>query len=95
MEEQIKQLEFEVSGETVEDLDIELLMDIEFATTVKQRCDLLAMIEVSKKKAINASEILYNVLHDLVGLRCVYLEHPSGRCFVPRSFGYVKKLENI
>ena len=67
-------------------------MDLGITLTVamnqEQRDDLAAMIQHLQAAKTNGSELFYNVMHDLHGLKAVYLKDPAGECFLPRSDGY-------
>jgi len=64
---------------------------ISIAMTDEQRDDLAAMIDFLESQGDSPSAIMANVMHDLSGLKAVYLKDPSGSCFVPRSSGYAKR----
>lgn len=58
----------------------------------EQRDDLAAMIQWLHENTYgDDSYLLYQVLHDLNGLKAVFLGLPEGQCFSPRSSGYAKK----
>jgi len=67
---------------------------ISIAMTDEQRNDLAAMIDYfeSGNTPMPASEIMANVMHDLNGLKAVYMKLPQGDCFCPRSSGYTKRM---
>ena len=58
------------------------------AMTKEQREDLVVMMGFLVGKKMDPAEILYNLLHDLNGLKAVYLKDPTGDGFLPRSHGY-------
>lgn len=66
------------------------LMDIGCTLTnsmsQEQQDDLASMIKYMSGN--DPMEILANVLHDLAGLKAIYLNDPHGDCFVPRSTGF-------
>ena len=61
------------------------------AMNAEQRNDLAAMIDFLESQKDTPSSIMANVMHDLSGLKAVYLKDPSGSCFSPRSSGYAKR----
>lgn len=78
------------------------LMDIGITLTnavnEEQLKDLASMIDYLEKhnphqnKQDAAAYVLSNALHDLIGLKAVYLNDPMGIGFSPRSAGCAKKL---
>lgn len=71
------------------------LMDVGITLTVamskEQLDDLSAMINFLEGSQMLPAEILYNVLHDLTGLKAIHLDDPHGIGFSPRSKGYRNK----
>jgi len=71
-------------------------MDVGITTSIamtdEQRDDLAAMIDFLESQKNTPSSIMANVMHDLSGLKAVYLKDPSGSCFSPRSSGYTKRV---
>jgi len=70
----------------------DLVMDLELAMTEDQRLDLSAMIDCLRNNT-PASQVASNVMHDLHGLRQVYLNGDDG--FSPRSSGYANHLDRV
>jgi len=66
-------------------------MTISIAMDDEQRFDLAAMIDFLVSRDDTPSSIIANVMHDLNGLKAVYLKDPFGNCFSPRSSGYAKR----
>lgn len=60
-----------------------------------QRMDLASMIEFLEQKRTPIDTILFNVLHDLNGLKAIHLGQPHGDCFIPRCAGYALKMQQI
>lgn len=74
------------------DLDAGVLeLDLTDVMNHKQRMDLLAMILFLRTRHDSPGNILFNVLHDLEGLRSVHLGREGSQFFVPRSAGYAKR----
>lgn len=71
-------------------------MDVGITTSIamtdEQRDDLAAMIDFLDNRKDSASSIMANVMHDITGLKAVYLKDPSGNCFSPRSTGYASRV---
>lgn len=71
------------------DIDVmDIGITLSEAMTREQIEDLAAMIEYLRKTDMSAREVLYNALHDLQGLKSIFLEDEAGLCFSPRSTGY-------
>lgn len=68
---------------------MDLGVTLTVAMTQKQRDDLSAMMDYLEQ--MKSAELAFNVLHDLRGLKAVYLGDPAGDCFVPRSSGYAAR----
>jgi catechol-2,3-dioxygenase len=73
----------------IDRLDIGITISI--AMTDEQRNDLAAMIDFLESRKDSLDSIMANVMHDLSGLKAIYLKDPSGNCFSPRSDGYAKR----
>lgn len=75
---------------------IDLGITVTVAMTAKQVEDLEAMFDSLMAGSMNKIEVLYNILHDLGGLKAAYLNkqeaHYVDDCFVPRSSGYAAKV---
>ena len=68
-------------------------MDIDITITQAmshdQRADLLAMmVYLDEHKGCTPGHVLAEALHDIYGLKAVYLADPVGNCFLPRSASY-------
>jgi len=70
-------------------LDVGITTSI--AMTEEQRNDMAAMIDFLEAKKDKPASIIANVMHDLSGLKAVYLKDPAGECFSPRSAGYATR----
>ncbi len=70
-------------------MDIGITLSV--AMNQEQREDLVVMMGYLVGQKMDAEEILYNILHDLNGLKAIYLKDSTGIGFVPRSHGYSKK----
>jgi len=71
---------------------IEVGITVSIAMSNEQRDDLVAMIDFLESQNDELGSIMANVMHDLHGLKAVYLKDPSSRCFSPRSAGYAKRI---
>jgi hypothetical protein len=74
----------------VDRMDIGITLSV--AMNQAQREDLVAMMGFLVGQKMSAGEILSNLLHDLNGLKAIYLDDPHGIGFSPRSFDYAKKV---
>ncbi|KKL86213.1 hypothetical protein LCGC14_1946940 [marine sediment metagenome] len=74
------------AGTEIDRMDIGITLST--AMTKEQREDLVAMMGFLVGQKMEPATILYNLLHDLNGLKAVYLKDPAGKCFSPRSSGY-------
>lgn len=84
----------EMAARHLDRLDLD--MDLTVAMNQEQRDDLAAMIDFLLNDAdITPDAIIFNILHDLHGLRAVYQGHPGANCFLPRSFGYASRLKEV
>ncbi len=77
------------AGLTVDRMDIGITLTV--AMNQEQREDLVVMMGFLVGQKMSSGEILYNLLHDLGGLKAIYLKDPHGKCFSPRSSGYAKR----
>lgn len=75
-----------IAGIEIDYMDLGITLTV--AMNQQQRDDLAAMIACLQKAKMNVNEVFYNVMHDLHGLKAVYLKNPAGDCFLPRSDGY-------
>lgn len=79
------------AGQELDKVDIGITLTV--AMNSAQRDDLEAMMDfLTQQKKMKPSELLFNVLHDLYGLKAVYQGLPAGDCFCPRSHGYAARL---
>ena len=88
---ELEQKVFELAEKAKWEIDrTDVGMTISLAMDNKQIDDLAAMLEFLSQHN-SPSAIMANVMHDLAGLKAVYLKDPTGNCFSPRSHNYATK----
>jgi len=78
------------AGTKIDRMDIGITLSV--AMSKEQREDLVAMMGFLVGQKMEPAKILFNLLHDLDGLKAIYLNDPHGIGFLPRSAGYRNKI---